>query len=292
MELTQPTKTTAVVISYDGLQAAQHRIDMRRFGYAIVGIDHIITYGIVALSQQRIARPRERIEFDVVTSEPRKGSVEFMGALIAAYQGAQGNLPFLVQIINETMPDVLWHWLSWVFKQLGGREKDADPHFQKLLDFMEKFLGAEKLDRERERQLLLRVIDRLAPHATAVAMPVGDSSNLLKFSRPSGGEVTEISVPEAAAIRSKESLQIGDAKVLTVRIDGLIKHTNRGSVELPDEPGQFFSAEIRDPVFEQTPNPYIAAMNSSEAIEVTVIPSYRSGELHKLYIMGLISKAA
>ena len=36
----------------------------------------------------------------------------------------------------------------------------------------------------------------------------------------------------------------------------------------------------------QTPNLYIAAMNSAEAIEVNAVPSYRGGELHKLYIMG------
>lgn len=285
-------RPTSVVISYDGLQASQHRIDMRRLGYAIVGLDHIITYGIVALTEQRIARSRERIEFDVVASEPREGSVEIVGALLTAYQGTQGNLPFLVQMINETMPDILWHWLSWVFKRLGGRDKEADPHFEKILGFMENFMTEEKLDRERERQMLLKVIDRLSPHASAVAMPVGQSSNVLKFRKPDGSEETEIGVPEAAAIRSKEPLEVGDPKTFRVRIDGLIKHTNRGSVELPDEPGQFFSAEIRDPIFEQTPNPYITAMNTSEAIEVNVVPSYRGGELHKLYIMGLVGKAA
>lgn len=292
MRQAKSARPTSVIISYDGLQASQHQIDMRRFGYAIVGLDHIITYGIVALTERRIARSRERIEFDVVAGEPREGSVEIIGALLTAYQGTQGNLPFLVQMINETMPDILWHWLSWVFKKLGGRDKEADPHFEKLMGFMENFLTEEKLDRERERQMLLNVIDRLAPHASAVAMPVGQSSNVLKFRKPDGSDTTEIGVPEAAAIRSKEPLEVGDPKTLRVRIDGLIKHTNRGSVELPDEPGQFFAAEIRDPIFEQTPNPYIAAMNSSEFIEVNVVPSYRSRELHKLYIMGLVGKAA
>ena len=55
---------------------------------------------------------------------------------------------------------------------------------------------------------------------------------------------------------------------------------------------QFFPAEIRDPIFEQTPNPYISAMNSSEEIEVNVVKSYKQGELYKIYIMGLAQKAA
>ncbi|MGD9470749.1 MAG: hypothetical protein AB7G24_01470 [Novosphingobium sp.] len=286
------TETASVALSYDGLQASEHRIDMRRFGYAIVGLDHVVTHGVIALTERRIARPRERLEFDVVVGEPREGSVEILGALMAAYQGTQGNLPFLIQIINDAFPDVLWHWLSWVFKSLGGREKEADPHFVKLMEFSAKIHSDEKIDRERERQFLLQVLDRLAPHASAVAVPVGESSNVMRLRVPGTGQETEIGVPEAAAIRSKEPLEVGDPRIMRIRIDGLTKHTNRGSVELPDEPGRYFPAEIRDPLFEQTPNPYISAMNSSEEIHVNAVPSYRAGELFRIYIMGLAARAA
>lgn len=286
------TETASVILSYDGLQAASHRIDMRRFGYAIVGLDHIVTAGIIALTDRRIARSRERLEFDVVVAEPTAGSVEILGALMAAYQASQGNLPFLIQIINETFPDILWHWLSWVFKTLGGREKEADPHFVKLMEFAAQIHKEEKIDRDRERALLLQVIDRLTNHTSAVAIPVGESSNVMRLRRPGSTEVTEISVPEAQAIRSMEPMEVGDPRLLKVRIDGLIKHTNRGSVELPDEPGRYVPVEIRDPLFELTPNPYISAMNSDEAIQVNAVPTFKAGELHKIYIMGLPARAA
>lgn len=249
------TETASVILSYDGLQASHHRIDMRRFGYAIVGLDHVVTHGVIALTERRLARSRERLEFDVVAAQPSAGSVDSMGALMSAYQATQGQLPFLVQTINETFPELLWHWLSYVFKSLGGRPKEADPHFEKLMEFAEKIHSKEKIDRDREREFLLQVIDRLAPHASAVAVPVGESSNVLRFRRPGTDKTTEIGVPEAQAIRSKEPVEVGDERIMKMRIDGLVKHTNRGSVELPDEPGRYFTIEIRDPVFEITPNP-------------------------------------
>jgi hypothetical protein len=287
------TKQEATIsASYDGLLASNNRIDMRRFGYAIVGLDHVITHGIIALTERRVARPHERLDFDLVASEPEKGSVTILGALMSVYQGTQGNLPFLIQLINEAMPDVLWHWISWVFKTLGGRPKEAEPHFVKLMEFAENIHKEEKLDRERERQMLLQVIDRLAPHAQAMARPVGDSSNVLQFRSGTNDNVTEIGIAEAAAIRSKEPLEVGDMRPMTFRIDGLTKHTNRGSVELPDEPGRYIPVEIRDPQFEITPNPYIDAMNSDEVLEAQVVPSYKAGELHRLYIMSLLKRAA
>jgi hypothetical protein len=285
-------ETTSIILKYDGLQAAEHRMDMRRFGYAIVGLDHVVTYGIIALTERRVARPRERLDFDVVASEPTAGSVEVLGALIAAYQGTQGSLPFLTELLKAKFPDILWHWLSWVFKSLGGRPKEADPHFSKLIEFAETLQKGEKLDRERERQFLLKVLDRLGPHASQVAIPVGESSNLLEFSRPGQREKTQISVPEAQAIRSKEALEVGDPRTVQLRIDGLVKHSNRGSVELHNEPGRYVPVEIRDPLFEQTPNPYISAMNSDEEISVTAVPSFKSGDLYKLFIMALVPRAA
>lgn len=45
-------ETTSIILKYDGLQAADHRMDMRRFGYAIVGLDHVVTYGVIALSEE------------------------------------------------------------------------------------------------------------------------------------------------------------------------------------------------------------------------------------------------
>jgi hypothetical protein len=68
-------------------------------------------------------------------------------------------------------------------------------------------------------------------------------------------------------------------------------NSNRGAVELPDTPGRYVAAEFRDPLFETKPNPYIAAMDSGDLIEVTAVPSLRAGELNKLYIMALAGKA-
>lgn len=280
------------IVSYDGLTASQHRMDMRRFGYAMVGLDHVITGGLIALSEHRVAKPRERVPFDLVASDPKRGSVELFGALMAGYQGSQGNLPFLVQLLNEAFPDLLWHWLSWVFKSLGGREKEAEPHFEKLLEFMGKVHSQEKTDRERERRFLFQVLDRIIPNAAAVAVPVGESSDVLRFKNPSGGKITEIGVAEAAAIRSKEPLEVGDPRSMRIRIDGLVRHTNRGSIELPSEPGRYYPAEIRDPVFEMSPNPYIEAMNNDQLIDVQAVPSFNSDEIHRLYIMSIFNKAA
>lgn len=278
-----------VLVKYDGLTAKSHRMDMRQFGHALVGFDHIITHGLIALSEQRMLRRRERLEFDVVASSPREGSVEALGALYSAYQGTQGNLPFLIQIINDKMPDLLWHWVSHVFNILGGRVKEADPHFQKLMEFTEKMHGLEVADREKQREFLLNVLDKIQPYAASMARPVGDQSDDLALVSADRTKTTTIDVAMAAAVRSKEKLVVGDKKVMQLRIDGITKHTNRASVEFPEELGKYVPAEIRDPIFETAENPYIDALKTDDLIRVEARPSYKGEALHRIYIMGLVS---
>lgn len=277
-----------IYLSYDGLQASGHRMDMRRLGYAMVGLDHIITAGVIVLLERRIARPRERLVFDVVATEPRKGTVGILGAMVTAYTGLQGTLPYAVEVLKDKAPDFVWYWVCFVFKKLGGRDKEAEKLLDKVMDNFQAVHGMNLDDRQREREFVLRLVEQLKPSAAQVAVPMGVSADTLRIARePESERFAEIGVPEAVAIRSKEPMEVGDPRLMKVRIDGLTKHTNRGSVEMVEEPGRYVSAEIRDPLFETTPNPYISAMNSDESIEVNVVPSYKGGELFKLYIMGM-----
>lgn len=280
-------EATEVYLSYDGLQASSHRMDMRRLGYAMVGLDHIITVGVIGLLERRQARPRERLMFDVVASEPRKGTVGILGAMVTAYVGSQGMLPYAVSVMKDKAPDFIWYWVCLVFKKLGGRDKEADQILEKVMDNYSYIHEQTLADRQKEREFVLQLVERLKPAAAQVAVPMGDSADVLRIARAPGGAAEEIGVPEAVAIRTKEPMEVGDPTIMRVRIDGLVKHTNRGSVELADEPGKFVNAEIRDPLFEVTPNPYISAMNSDELIEVSVVPTYKAGELFRLYVMGL-----
>lgn len=277
-----------VSIAYDGLQTSNHVMDMRRLGYAMVGLDHVITHGVVAVAERRLAKPRERFTFDVVSHAPTQGSLELIGGLYVAYQALQGTFPFILELMKDKCPELVWDWISLVFKSLGGREAEASVHMEKILDYMQSIHESEKIDREKERDFILKVIDRLAPHAQQVAVPVGEQAEKIKFKSLTGDGETEISVAEAAAIRSGEKLTVGDPYEVTLRIDGLIRHTNRGSVEFPDKLGTYVPAEIRDPLFMDSPNPYISSMNESNFINVRVVPSYRGDELRKLYVMQII----
>lgn len=277
--------TTSVIVRYDGMIAtSEHMLDMRRLGNALVGFDKVVTAGIFALAEGRLPRRNERLPFNVLAGEPKANCVSFLATLGT---GAQQAFPFAMSVFQAAAPDLLWNWISFAFKGLGGRMAEADPHFERLMDFTEALRRGELEDREAMRQFMLAVLDRIKVPAASVAAPLGEYSSSVSFISPDSGQSTTLRVPEAMALRSKEPLEVGDMQVMTIQVDGLIKHSRRATVVSAAEPNRFISAEIRDPLFDTAPNPYTDAIGSGHALTVMATPTYKDGELFRLYIMSL-----
>lgn len=273
-----------VILRYDGMSAgSEHTIDMRRFGNALVGFDRIITTGVVLLTERRLPRRNERFSFNVVAGEPKANCVSILASVMT---GAQQAFPFAMPVIQAAAPDLIWNWVSYVFKMLGGRMTEADPHFLKLMELTDSLHQGDLADRDKMRQFFLEVLDRIKPAAASIAAPVGESSSNVSFIEPSSGLTTTIDVPMADAVRSKETLEVGDMQQMTIRIDGITKHSRRATVVRSDEPGRFIPAEVRDPAFDLTPNAYTQALAEDAELHVMATPTYRGGELYRLYIMG------
>lgn len=274
------------VISYDGYSADQHQIDMRRLGYALVGLDHIVSAGLIGLTQGRFPKGRERIDLTIIAEPPKEGSVEIVGGFMAAYEALQPAFPFLLDTLKSKGTDVVWNWLSASFKWLGGRKEEAEPHIDKLIDFMKGSHEGTLNDRANEREFILELIESLRPNAANVARPVGSSSRRLLIKDESVPEPTEIDSAMAAAIRSKENLKVSDLKEIDIRIDGITKHSNRATIEFAHEPNKFYYADIKDPIVNVQGNAYIRALDSGQPISVIARITYKGDEIHRVFVLA------
>lgn len=147
----------AIRVSYDGLDANSHQLDMRLFGRALIGLDRALSVGLVSLATGRIPESREKLPLVVKASAPQAGCVDFMAIVAMAPQ----LLPFLIQAFDKHGPQIAWLLLSAMLKRLGGKPKQADDHVTELLGTMNKLLD----DRQLERRFVLDVMDRMQSSA-------------------------------------------------------------------------------------------------------------------------------
>lgn len=271
---------------FKGLQADRHVMPMRHLGAALTGLDRIINTGLIAVAYKRPPKKREKFEVFVVAQQPIRGSVE----IAALLEHAPWMLPVVQDFLVSGGVEASFRFISYVMTRLGGRPKEAEMHIQALLEMNRDHLSARDTSEQRQHETLRMALEAatgaVAPAAELVVKSVGVSSSRLLVSGPKG-ETTEVDEPMADAIRSKSGDEVGDLTAFTVKVDGFSHRKRQLKIEHPDRDGKLLNAEVRDPVFENAPNPYTDAAVNKRELSVLAKPVYRDGELRLLYVMAL-----
>ncbi|VAW13394.1 hypothetical protein MNBD_ALPHA09-2111 [hydrothermal vent metagenome] len=278
----------SIRITYDGLDADQHMLDMRRFGEAMLGLDKIVNTGLIVLSEYRFPIKGERFSLQIRAKEPSVGSFEFFAYMAPV---AASTLQLVLEMFYTMGSDILWRWTSWIVNMNGGRPKEAEPHFTVLMELTKEIHKSRAESEVAQQAFFLEIADRLQYAAKGFVAPVGPSANSVAIEGRGQDDsrlLTHVDVPMANAIRSKEKLEVGDMEKMRIRIDGLIHHNKQLKVEHPDEPGRYISAVVRDPSFMEADNVYTRALARHGFLDISAKPSHKAdGTIHTLYILDV-----
>lgn len=268
-----------VNIRFDGLDADDNVIDMRLFGEAMIGLERTLSAGLNALAAGAV-QPRSKLMLAIKATPPRDGSVQ----LDAVVELTQGVLPILKPALVLAGGAIAKHLVSAVIKRFGGSKRQSATEVEKVLDLM----NLEKDDRQRERETLLGVIDRLRPAAVQIMAPVGRSAERLTVTSDNDDDPSAFDVPMAQALRSRSDLEVSEMQAMRLKVDGITVHSRTLKVEDPDVPGRYVTAEVRDPAFTDGENVYTQSV--TKMLDVQAKATYREGVLHRIHIMD--AKAA
>lgn len=279
-------------LRYDGGRAADHQIDMRTLGQSLIGVERIISDSLIVTFEGRLPKHRERRNIEVLVEAPRAHCVDIVGILALA----PGVLPFAQELLKDYTKDYISSHLSHVLSFFGGREKEAQVHFDRLMDLTEKMHDAHSAERRDDRahslatqENMLRLVDKLHPAAKQVVAPVGPSCNELIIPALVGMPSTAIDVAMADAIRMREPVEVGDMTRMLVHVDTVSISRRTMRVSFPDDQsGQFVDAAIRDPAFDESPNHNIYTASLGGTLAVDVKPTFRkaTGELIRLHVLN------
>ena len=284
-----------ISIKFEGGDADQHTVDMRLLGQSLQGFDRIISDGIILLSEGRLPKKRERAFLRVKAYAPKEGSHE----ITAIIQDGPGYLTLGWQLLSASEGKIIWHWISFVIKYFGGRKSDAKEHLSAMLELNKQQLDARAVSDKQHldaraasddawRNMVMTLVDRLGPAAAQAAAPVGPSVTDAGVKVGSSDE-TVIDEAMADAIRAKGEVDVSDLQVMTLVTDGFFHHGRTLRVEHPLEPGRYFNASVKDPLFDLIPNKYTEAASMGASIVVRAKAAYRAGQLERLYIMDFVS---
>lgn len=274
-------------LRFDGLDAVNHRIDMRLLGRALLGAEAAIHDGYWLAIERSPDRGRKRTEISVQAYVPEAKCYEVQGAIVAV----AGVLPFAYDVATSLGVDYIKHMLSAILLYHGGRRSDATAHMDKALDIIKEQGAATERMHTVTMDAMVRVVESARRSAADIVAPVGPSANILRIGAPGMTDTTDIDVAVADAIRSTQPLQVSDMVDVSVKFDALVRATRKAKVYLDEAGERAVPAEIRDPAYDEFPNLYSEAFHQDHALMVTAKISRRDdGEIVKIHIMD--AKAA
>lgn len=254
-------------------------MDMRQFGYSLIGIERVIRIGFICFSSQRFPKRGEESPVSILMTQPYPGSYGFT-TIIQEIAGS--HYPLLNQFFIEQGHRISLKWLGGILLNRGGREEDSIQMAKDLVEIMANYSDGIDQKRHEEMMELIRRSE-LNRSAREIVKPIGESSNKLVISDGNGDNI-EIDEPIADSIRSKDKLEVGEMKTYVVRVDGFFHHNKQLKVIHPEAPGRFITGKISDPAFSDTPNIYTKAASEKKELKITAKPTRKDGRLTNLHI--------
>jgi len=268
-----------LLIEFHGAYSDNHQIDMRQFGYSLIGIERILRIGFICFSSHRFPKRGEESPVSIFMTQPYPGSYGFTTII---QEVAGSNYPLLNQFFVEQGHRMSLKWLSGILLNRGGREEDSLQMTNDLVQIITNY--SDGIDQRRHEEIM-ELIKRpeLSRSAREIVKPIGKSSNKLMISDGNGDKI-EIDEPIADSIRSKDKLEVGEMETFVVRVDGFTHHNKQLKITHPNEPGRFINGKINDPEFNNLPNIYTKAASENKELKVTAKPTLKEGRITTLYI--------
>ena len=283
-----------LVIRFRGADADDHHLDMRRLGQTLIGVDRLVTHGLVALETGKFLRGRQPRPLAMRASGPTHGSLEVAAWLVEVAGAAQP----VYQAYVSAAPDLVLSWVTSVLKGRAGETRvamqtteravealsDANERLSEHARLVEENRHQEKMAAERhrhqEKMLMLSATPQLAEAAVQIVAAVGRSCDDIILSNDNDELVVDVEM--AAAIRARRST--GSVERIRVRVRGL--SLERGHVQLQLPGRQVVPGHVLDPLFANVPNAYTEALVQQSLLDVTVRPVMRDGQLRSYDVLG------
>jgi hypothetical protein len=273
-----------IAFVFDGREATKHAIDARQMGKSLIGLDRAVNVSLSLAVNGRLPRRNERFGLYLAAKAPARGSLD----LPTVIENAPWILPLMHEALATLGTEYIRNFISWLLLWHGGRKADAEIHMEKMLDLVREMNRHNEAQTASWQQTVLALVDKLAPTAREIVEPVGRSASLLSVGGAKVDGVATVDEATADAIRSKDEIELQENTEFTLRLDGIIRHSRVIKAEFLDAPGEYVTADVRDPEFDVVPNSYTEALGSGNPIVVRARPALRSGQLFKLYVMEVV----
>lgn len=278
-----------VVIRYDGLDAAEHVIDLGLLGQSIQGASRLLgSAGSIVITGQ-FAKQTQSLSVRVLAGQPRAHCWEIPAIITTVIlPAAAPMLPAIKEAATAAATKAVTGIVNYAISRMGGRNKEAEMARDIAIKALEEMGHTSRTAVEA----MERVVSAQRPAIKMFVAPIGESCSVARIGEPVYGALSvDTSIREV--IDAPEDVEIGpmsDYEILISEFD-FKNRSCKFSLRDQGKPSDRLTGEITDPVAQVPKNPYSNALDNQRWIWVRAKPQMKNGELEKLFISDLAARA-
>jgi len=276
-------KPDPLTITYNGLDADRHEIEVNDLSASLKGLGRIIgvvgTFAIThKLVQHSDARP-----IKVLVGPPKEGSVTFQAIMEWVDQHST---------ISGITSGLIVTLVGYVITKAAGQREEMK-HLRALAEEAIRQLGSRD---ETVISRLLDTVDKMAdtlkPSARQAVKPIGSSASTLAVGGSTAASpVVIVDKAMRDAIDAETPPEIGEEVQIRIRFSEMNLDSKACRLAIDTNADQRYAGEITDPEVLVPNNVYATAFAAQTFLTVRAKPTLKSGDIEKWYISAVIPEA-
>ncbi|WP_455372629.1 DUF7946 domain-containing protein [Limibacillus halophilus] len=282
----KPLPHTSATVSYNGLYADDHIVDIRHLAKSLDGIGllsngilHFYLYG-------EVAKHPNSFRVRSYAGPPLATSLSY--EIVALMTSSQLPLfaPFLLEVAETFLPRI---WEAAIAKGSGNRRL-----MEKQLEFIQdqakrydEFANKVHEGHMQDKRWLQEHIDKITllnrNGLQSLPAPVGDSCRTVSVWNNSDSPVV-VDEPTATALRKPDEIQVGDTFNARLIIRALNLDSGAGKADLIGHENKRVDIKVTDPNIILPKNLYSGSLDKQTELKVVAKPTLRDGQMTRLFI--------
>jgi hypothetical protein len=276
-----------IVLRYEGLQAADHLIDLAQLGHSLQGAAQLLGTAASIVETGEYAKRPSAMSVRVLAGTPRGGSWEIPAIIMSVLPPPDQHAIF-AEYAKKLATAATTKIVNFALSRFKS-DKPSDT--TAALQTVEKAMAEVGQTSRHAIDAVLRMAEQQRTPIRQLVYPVGVSCETLMIGSAVNGAIP-IDSTLRAAIDAPEELDVQPSarhEILISEMDRLnqsCKFAFRGD----ENAERRISGEITDPIIQTPSDPYSAAFSEQKWITVVAKLQLKKGSPDKLFISDIVEK--
>lgn len=269
---------TRFLIRYDGLDAAEHKIELSDLSESLHGISRLVTVNANFAETLKYVKHTPSLNVRVYAGVPEEKCFQLWiylqhVAQQPLFEGSGGLL--------------LVESLHYCIDKWSAKAKEMEAMKDALLEAIRQLGHRNEADTSRFLDTIERMSNDLRGSVRQAVQPIGRTAETITFGW--NDRKTVVDAQKRQAIIGDMEIELLPPKVFTIYISEADIESRHCKVSFDAEHGQRFKGVIQDPAFQGKSDPYTLAMHKRESLRVLAKSEINTdGDLVKLHILTLV----